>query len=270
MSQRKNLNHVIGIAMLAMMFGASSIHAQTGAGSSGMSSGSQSGQMGSSDRSGTSGASGSSGGSTGSSTSGGAYGGSSGGSMSGGGMSGDTTGSSTSGSQSQSSSGQQVSRSDQDMMRDMAYANLSEIEAGKLAQSKSNNDEVKNFAQRMVEDHTKAQQELQQLADAKGVKLPTEPDMKHKTAMTAMKALSGDKFDQAYVRQGGLNDHRSTHELLARVESRASDPQLKSLASKMLPTINQHMTIAEGVKSRAQASGSSGSKGKSSSGSDDK
>lgn len=166
-----------------------------------------------------------------------------------------------------SAAGKPLSRSDQDLMRDIAHANLAEIEAGKLAQSKSKNDEVKNFAQRMIDDHTKAQQELQQLADAKGVKLPTEPDLKHQTELKALSAMSGDTFDKAYMKQGGLSDHRSAHQLVARVQGRASDPDLKALGDKMMPTINQHMSMAQGVKSSTESSGSSGaSKGSSDTG----
>ncbi|NEX63791.1 DUF4142 domain-containing protein [Noviherbaspirillum sp. 17J57-3] len=147
-------------------------------------------------------------------------------------------------------------------MRDLAYANISEIEAAKLAQSKSSNDQVKQFAQKMIDDHTKASQDLQALADAKGVKLPTTPDTKHKAAVKMMSALSAEKFDQKYLAQGGLRDHKNTHQLLARIESRASDPDLKALATKTMPVVDQHLQLAQDVtsgKSTGSMSGSSGS-----------
>jgi putative membrane protein len=166
-----------------------------------------------------------------------------------------------------------LSRADEKVMKDLAYANISEIEAGKMAQAKSSNEQVKTFAQKMIDDHTKAQQDLQTLAQTKGVTLPSEPDAKHKAAAKMMGALSGDKFDKVYLKQGGLNDHRTTHKLLARATEKATDPDLKALISKTAPVVDQHLTMAQDIssaKSTGNMSGSSmgsaGTSGKSESG----
>jgi putative membrane protein len=153
-----------------------------------------------------------------------------------------------------------LSKSDQNMMRQMAYANIAEIEAGKLAQSKSKNEQVRTFAQQMIDDHTKAQGELQQLADSKGVKLPTSPDSKHKAAMKKMGSLSGAAFDKSYMKQSGISDHKQTHDLLQRVQNKASDAELKALAQKMTPTVEQHLKMAQDTSksSASKASGASG------------
>jgi putative membrane protein len=159
-----------------------------------------------------------------------------------------------------------VSKSDVALMREMAYANLSEIEAGKLAQSKSKNENVRNFAQKMVDDHTKAQGELQQLAQAKGVTLPTKPDAKHKAAMDKLGKLSGAAFDSSYMKNGGVNDHEAAHKLVARVKSKAADADLKALADKTLPTIDDHLAMAKDLNKGGKAATASGSSGTSSSG----
>jgi putative membrane protein len=159
-----------------------------------------------------------------------------------------------------SASGKTLGKNDQNMMRELAYANISEIEAGKLAQTKSQNDQVKQFAQKMIDDHTKAMEELQTLAQAKGVTLPKEPDAKHKAAAKMMSALSSEKFDKQYMAQGGLRDHRNTHKLLSRMQDRATDPDLKALASKTTPVVDQHLKMAQdmaGAKSTGNMSGSS-------------
>jgi putative membrane protein len=218
MFQSNDINRALGIAALAMMFGAGAVHAQsststgTPAGNSATTSGTSTSGTSASDTSKSIGA----------------------------------------------SAKNAVSRSDASLMRDLAQANLAEIEAGKMAQSKTKNDKVKDFAQKMVDDHTKAQQELQQLADQKGVKLPTEPDMKHKASAKLLSALEGDKFDKRYMSQGGLSDHRDTHKLLSRVQDRATDPDLKALAAKMLPTVDQHMTMAQEISGEKSATGTSG------------
>jgi putative membrane protein len=142
-------------------------------------------------------------------------------------------------------SGSMLSSGDQKMMRDIAYSNLSEVAAGKLALERTQSADVKTFAQKMIDDHTKAQQELQTLADSKGVKLPTEPDAKHKALARVMSGLKGDAFDKRYLKQGGLNDHENKHKLLQRVEARAKDADLKAYAAKTITAVDQHLTLAQ-------------------------
>ena len=138
-----------------------------------------------------------------------------------------------------------VAKGDLKMMRDMAHSNISEIETGKLAQSKSQNAEVKKFAQQMIDDHTKAQAELQKLAESKGVNLPTEPDKKHQALAKKMQGMSGEEFDRMYMKEGGVNDHQKTLKLLQKVQKDAKDPDLKALAAKMTPTVEEHLKMAK-------------------------
>lgn len=160
-------------------------------------------------------------------------------------MSGNTSASAGATASGTSGASAKVASGDQKMMRDIAHANISEIAAGKLALEKSQSDDVKSFAQKMIDDHTKAQQELQTLADSKGVKLPTEPDAKHKALTKVMAGLKGEAFDKRYLKQGGLNDHENTHKLLTRVQDKAKDADLKAYAAKTITTVDQHLTLAQ-------------------------
>ena len=160
-------------------------------------------------------------------------------------MSGNSSATAGAGSSAGSSASSKVASGDQKMMRDIAQSNISEIAAGKLALEKSQSDDVKSFAQKMIDDHTKAQQELQTLADSKGVKLPTEPDAKHKALSKVMAGMKGDAFDKRYLKQGGLNDHENTHKLLARVQDKAKDADLKAYAAKTITVVDQHLTMAQ-------------------------
>ncbi|MEN3295949.1 MAG: putative rane protein [Burkholderiales bacterium] len=141
-------------------------------------------------------------------------------------------------------SGSKLSKKDQKMMQEMAQSNIAEIEAGKLALTKTQNEKVKSFAQKMIDDHTKAQQDLQQVAQSKGVTLPTEPDDKHKAMAKKLSGLSGDKFDQRYMAQGGLADHKKTHRLLERA-SKSTDADVKNLAAKTQPVVEEHLSMAQ-------------------------
>jgi putative membrane protein len=141
----------------------------------------------------------------------------------------------------------QLQRTDERMLRDIAQANLAEIETGRIALDKSKDEQVRKFAQQMVDDHTTAMKDVQQLAQTKGVTLPDGPDMKHKTVATALKALSGDTFDKQYMSQAGVGDHRKTHDLLQKTQRDAKDPDLKALAAKMIPVVHGHLTEAEQI-----------------------
>lgn len=140
-----------------------------------------------------------------------------------------------------------LSKGDETILKNMALANISEIEAGKIAQSKSSNDQVKSFAQQMIDDHTKALNDVQQLAQQKGVTLPTEPDARHKAMATKLQAMSGEAFDKAYMAQAGVADHKKVHSMLLADEKKAKDPDVKALATKMAPVVEQHLKSAQQV-----------------------
>jgi putative membrane protein len=142
-----------------------------------------------------------------------------------------------------------LSKADQKFVMDIARGNLAEIEIAKLALSKSQNDQVKTFAQQMIDDHTKAQAEVEKLASAKGVTMPSEPDKKHKALLDKLSALSGDAFDKAYWAQAGIADHKKMHSLLASAQAKAKDPDVKALAAKLMPTVDQHLKAAQQISS---------------------
>jgi predicted outer membrane protein len=158
------------------------------------------------------------------------------------GMAGQTGGSSTGAATSAAGT---LSKTDQKILERMAQANIAEVEAGKLAQSKSQNEQVKSFAQQMIDDHGKALSDVQQLAQQKGVTLPTEPDARHKAMAAKLDKMSGAAFDKAYMAQAGVSDHKKVHKELMQAEKRAKDADVKALASKMAPAVEQHLKSAE-------------------------
>ncbi|SHH67708.1 DUF4142 domain-containing protein [Massilia sp. CF038] len=139
-----------------------------------------------------------------------------------------------------------LTKADQQIVEGMARANMAEIEAGKLALANGQSAEVKAFAQQMIDDHTKALNDVTTLAQNKGVTLPTEPDAKHKAMAAKLAKLKGDAFDKSYMAQAGVADHKKVHATLKKDEARAKDPDVKALAAKMLPTVEQHLHTASG------------------------
>ena len=149
---------------------------------------------------------------------------------------------------------------DEKMVKQIAESHLAEINAGKLAQDKASSSEVKSFAKKMVDDHTKALDDLKQLAQSKGVTLPTEPDKQHMAMEKKLQALSGDKFDKQYLQQAGDRAHKETHRLLQRASSRAEDSDLKNYASKVIATVEGHQQMAKDTSRnlKSTAEGKSG------------
>ena len=239
MLKTKVVKGVLGVSAVAALFAALAVQAQSGAGTATGSTGtgqSTTGQTGSQSSMGQAGQSGAQGGQAGA-------------------QSGTQAGSSTV-SGSGTTGAASLSRTDQKMVKDMAMANLAEIEAGRMAQTKSQNEQVKNFAQQMIDDHTKALGEVQQLAQAKGVALPTELDRTHKRRADKLASLSGEEFDRAYMNQSGLADHKKTHGLLKQAQSRAKDPDVKALAARTMPIVDQHLNSAQQLhKNTARGSG---------------
>jgi putative membrane protein len=127
---------------------------------------------------------------------------------------------------------------------DMAIANMAEIENGKLALSKSRNPDVKTFARQMVDNHGKALVEVQALAHIKGVRLPTAPDAGHEAMAARLDGLSGNAFDNAYLKHAGVADHQANLARLKSISKVASDPDVKATAEKAMSTVEQHLKAA--------------------------
>lgn len=143
------------------------------------------------------------------------------------------------------SSEAKLTAADRKAITDMGMANMAEVELGKLAQSKSQNAEVKEFATKMVEDHGKAWSEVKALAQAKGVTLPAELDAKHKAMATRLEKLTGDSFDKTYVKQGGVGAHKETLTKLQKASKAAKDPDVKAQVDKTIPVVQAHLKQAE-------------------------
>ena len=159
-----------------------------------------------------------------------------------------------------SAASQALSKTDRTILMDLAMANMSEIEAGRMAQNKTQSDQVKNFAQQMIDDHTKALTEVQQLAQTKGVTLPTELDRQHRAKADKLKGLSGEQFDRSYMAQSGVAEHKKTHSMLRQAQDRAKDPDIKALAARLVPTVDQHLNSAQQL--HGETSGAKGSSGR--------
>jgi len=133
--------------------------------------------------------------------------------------------------------------------REAANGGMSEVELGRLAVERGTNPAVKAFGQQMVDDHSKANVELQQLASQAGIALPGQVDAKEKQTYTKLAALSGAAFDKAYI-DDMVKDHKADIAAFEKASRASGDSPIKKFAADKLPTLREHLKMAE----EAQAS----------------
>jgi putative membrane protein len=121
-----------------------------------------------------------------------------------------------------------------------ANGGLAEVALGKLASQKSTNDQVKNFAEMMVKDHSKANDELMAIAKTKNITLPAAPDADHQKKMDDLSKLSGKDFDKAYV-DAMVDGHKKTLSLMQDAAKNCKDADLKAFAAKTAPVVQMHL-----------------------------
>ncbi len=141
-------------------------------------------------------------------------------------------------------------------MKQAAQAGMAEVELGQLASTKATRQDLKDFAQMMVTDHGKANDQLKDLASKKNVTLPTEPTAAQKAEKARLEKLSGAAFDSAFTRDME-KDHRTAVSLFSKEASSGSDNDVKQWASQTLPTLKEHLAKAEqlaGAKGAAKGS----------------
>ena len=145
---------------------------------------------------------------------------------------------------------------DKTFMMKAAKGGMAEVELGKLAAEKASSSDVKKFGQRMADDHGKAGDELKGLAQTKNITLPAEIDPKDKALHDRLSKLSGEAFDRAYM-QAMLADHRKDVAEFRAEASSGKDLEVKAWAAKTLPTLEEHLRLAQDA---SKAVGTSGKK----------
>jgi putative membrane protein len=153
---------------------------------------------------------------------------------------------SSSGSMSDSKSMSKMSSGDTKFMKEAAMGGMEEVDLGKLAAQKASSADVKSFAQKMVDDHSKANDQLQQLATQKGVTLPTGMSAAEKSDTAKLDKLSGADFDKAYVSMM-VKDHKKDVADFEKAAKSSKDSDLKSWASTTLPTLQDHLKMIQGI-----------------------
>ncbi|OWP64683.1 hypothetical protein CDA63_02675 [Hymenobacter amundsenii] len=133
---------------------------------------------------------------------------------------------------------------DDEFMKMVATGGHNEMGLSQVALDKGATGATKDFANMMITDHTKAGNELKSIADSKSVLLPADMDAEHKALQEQMQNLSGEQLAQKYAQQM-VTDHQNTVDMFQSEIQNGQDAAVKAFASKTLPTIQEHLSMAK-------------------------
>ncbi len=146
--------------------------------------------------------------------------------------------------QAASKSDRSSSGMDTDFATKAAAGGMAEVQMGQLALKNASSGDVKAFGQKMVDDHTKANDKLKSLASKDNISLPTDMDAKDKATYDRLSKLNGAAFDRAYMRDM-VKDHKMDIAEFQKEANNGTNSDLKDFASETLPTLQEHLRLAE-------------------------
>jgi putative membrane protein len=137
-----------------------------------------------------------------------------------------------------------LSPQDEEFAQKAATGGQAEVEMAKMAMDRASRDEVKQFAQRLISDHQQANQQLDSIASRKDLDLPKMMPTEAQEAHDKMMKLSGAAFDKAFL-QHAVQDHQKDIAEFQKAATSVSDNDLKQFASQTLPTLQEHLRMAQ-------------------------
>ncbi len=146
------------------------------------------------------------------------------------------------------SRGPSLTKQDNDYFRDITESNLTEIQSSQMALQMSSSPQVKEFAQKMINDHQTAGTQVAAVAKTKDVTPPTMLDGSHKDMAASLNGKSGADFDKAYV-DLQVKSHEATINIDQDEADNGNDGDVKNLANTLLPTLQQHLMMAKKLQS---------------------
>jgi putative membrane protein len=141
----------------------------------------------------------------------------------------------------------EVSAADQDFIQAAAQGGMTEVQLGELASTNGMRDDVKEFGQMMVKDHTAINDDLKALAAQKGVTLPDSLDARHQGMVDKMAALTGSAFDDAYI-AAMIKAHKKDAKAFKAESTATQDADIKSFLDKSIPVVESHLQHITAMK----------------------
>jgi putative membrane protein len=142
-----------------------------------------------------------------------------------------------------------LSEQDRSFIQELAQGNRVEVQLGRIAVQRATNPEVKEFAQRMIDDHSKLQSRLETFAAGRNMRLPSSTTAEQQNLVSRLQGLSGSEFDRQYITTM-LEEHRNDVAKVQQHMTATQDPAVQELARDTLPILENHIRIAENVAGR--------------------
>lgn len=143
-----------------------------------------------------------------------------------------------------------ISDSDKQFITEAAQDGKLEVELGQLAQQRAASSDVKQFAQRMIRDHSQGNNQLKRLAAQKNVTIPSDLDVQFKAVRDMLSNLSGKNFDQTYMKYM-VEDHEGDVSFRFPMEAQhGEDRDVKAWAAQTLPTLREHLQMARSIANK--------------------
>lgn len=138
---------------------------------------------------------------------------------------------------------------DRDFFKEAAYGGMAEVEFSREILKTTKDADIKKFAERMITDHGKVNNELKALAAKKNVELPTGLDDDHQDALDALRAAQPADRDASYV-DAMIDDHEAAVDLFEDQSEDTADKDLQDLATKTLPVLREHLKMIQAIDDR--------------------
>jgi putative membrane protein len=145
-----------------------------------------------------------------------------------------------------------ISKAEENFIKKVAQDGIAEVDLATLAKEHAKSDQVKTFAERMIKDHTKANQELERIAQNEGVAIPGEAGEEHSQMRADLSKLKGEDFDQHYMKEM-VEAHQKAVSLLEQETKTGENKDLKAFAEATLPVVKEHLQMAKATVQQAQA-----------------
>ncbi len=145
----------------------------------------------------------------------------------------------------------QLTEKDYRFVIDAARGGQEEVQLGELARQKGVNQSVRNFGERMVADHSKANDELKDIATKKGATLPTQLSYGERSTVEDLQKATGTDFDKDYAKTM-LKDHKSDVKDFEKASNNLNDPDLRAFAQKTVAKLQEHLRLAQDMENAVQ------------------
>jgi putative membrane protein len=134
-------------------------------------------------------------------------------------------------------------------LENAARGGISEVEMGKLAQEKGQSEQVKDFGKTLVRDHSEANEKLKDIAADKSITVPGDMAKQQKDMLAKLGKLSGDSFDKEFAKHMTM-DHKKDIAEFEKESKSGKDAELKAFAANTLPTLKEHLQLAEKLQKK--------------------